>query len=368
MISSPQEITRAWLSVVLKTPVAAVTARRNPAFNSTVTNLEVTYPGEADLPRNILVKLNQDHEGQNEIQFYRFAQDLNLSMLTQPLGMDDDPQSGCSFLVLEDVSNTHAAPVTREQLVALRGVPSREHMDSMIDCLAQLHAAFWEHPRFGTVPETTEMRWWYRDEESHRKHIERRRLEWARLIEMHGEGLPRDWLELGATTLQKLPLLFENIIQPRLSLRRALTMSQGDCYLTQFLVPRAAPGHAYPVDFRDACVNFPTYDLVYMLETFWSREQRALNENYCLHRYQSELNRRSIRLIAPLLETKDEVSDRSLSGLGLCRPMTGLFIRHQRRNLKGCQRMGRRFYLPPVKRAPNSCAPVLAKQVLEPVR
>lgn len=71
-------------------------------------------------------------------------------------------------------------------------------------------------------------------------------------------------------------------------------MSQGDCYLSQFLVPRAESGSSYLIDFQDACVNFPTYDLVYMFASFWTREQRGQYEEPSLRRYLSRLQSKGV--------------------------------------------------------------------------
>lgn len=45
------------------------------------------------------------------------------------------------------------------------------------------------------------------------------------------------------------------------------------------------------MDFQDASLNFPAYDLVYLLCTFWTRAQRAAHEDYLLHHYLEELHR-----------------------------------------------------------------------------
>ena len=72
-------------------------------------------------------------------------------------------------------------------------------------------------------------------------------------------------------------------------------MSQGDCYLTQFLVPHSNSGQSYLVDFQDACINFPAYDLVYMFATFWTRAQRAAQEEYVLRRYLHSLQSHGVK-------------------------------------------------------------------------
>ncbi len=159
------------------------------------------------------------------------------------------------------------------------------------NALARFHAAFWGHPSFNTIPGLTEMRWWYRDAGFHDKHVERRAGEWRKFKENFGGDVPSEWLALGESALAGLPGLFKRYIQPRLDSMQSLTISHGDCYLTQFLVPRSGKGSAFLVDFQDASLNFPAYDLVYLLCTFWTRAQRAHHEERLLRRYLNELNR-----------------------------------------------------------------------------
>jgi hypothetical protein len=126
MMASNTEITKEWLENVLKVPVLQVLAHENPAFNSLVTHLDVTDAGNGDLPRNMLVKLNREHDGQNEIQFSRLVEGMDLPMIPRRLGLHYNPQSGLSYWILEDTSETHTAPVNRERLKGLNGVPNLE--------------------------------------------------------------------------------------------------------------------------------------------------------------------------------------------------------------------------------------------------
>jgi len=295
-LESAKEVNKPWLENILDTGVSSLSVTENTAFNSSVAHLEIEYEDKSqELPKRILLKVNTEHDGQNEIQFYRFANGIDLPMIPRRFGMNYDIESGLSFLLLEDLSETHISPVNRERLKTLNGVPLQTHLDSIVDAIAEFHAAFWENPSFGKIPDTTEMRWWYRDENFHAKHVERRTGEWGKFKAMHAHEVPLEWIDLGESVLAALPKLFESQIKPRLGSRRSLTMSQGDCYLTQFLVPRMALGRSYLIDFQDACVNFPAYDLVYMFASFWTREQRTQYEEPYLRRYLSGLQSKGIR-------------------------------------------------------------------------
>ena len=294
IVESLNDVTPEWLGEVLGGEITNISLQPNDAFNSSMAHLTVAYSNQAELPANLILKLNKDHDGQNEIQFYRFAASMELPMIPGRLGWDYDSQTGFSYLVIEDISNSHMPPIKREQLLALDGVPGMEHLSLILDAIAQFHARFWEHPLFGSIPVTTEMRWWYRDEEFHAKHVERRTNEWGKFVDEFKDEVPNEWIAIGESALEMLPRLFESRIKPRLRSKRALTMSQGDCYLTQFLVPRNGLGQAHLIDFQDASVNFPAYDLVYLFATFWTREQRAEIEQKLLGQYLQRLQSRGV--------------------------------------------------------------------------
>jgi hypothetical protein len=190
-----------WLTAVLRSAgaigqaeVTAVQRRANAAFNSAIAHLELRYSAgaPADAPSRVLLKLNADHDGACEVGFYRLAASLpqRLPMLVRCYAAEYDPQTGASLCLLQDLSETHAAPVTREELLALEGVPSEIQLDQIVDALARFHAYWWEHPQLGTVPHVTEVRPWYRDRAHFERHVERRAGEWARFIADSERGSP----------------------------------------------------------------------------------------------------------------------------------------------------------------------------------
>ncbi|MGH2502221.1 MAG: oxidoreductase family protein, partial [Ktedonobacterales bacterium] len=78
----------------------------------------------------------------------------------------------------------------------------------------------------------------------------------------------------------------------RLQERRAVTLSQGDCYLTQFLIPRVGVSAlTYLVDFQGVAADCPAFDLTHMFAAMWTRQQRREGgrELRCLRRYHAGL-------------------------------------------------------------------------------
>jgi thiamine kinase-like enzyme len=76
--------------------------------------------------------------------------------------------------------------------------------------------------------------------------------------------------------LAGLPSIWERALAERMSARRQLTVSHGDCYASQFLcpLPGAPDETVYLIDFQGACGDLPAMDLVFLLAAFWTPEQR----------------------------------------------------------------------------------------------
>jgi hypothetical protein len=305
-ITSLDQASPAWLSAALRgaigsARVAAVERHATVAFNSSVAHLAITYSGDVptDAPSRLLLKLNANHEGAAEVGFYRLVAELpdQLPMLARCYAAEYDPASGDSFLLLQDLSDACAAPVTREQILALEGVPSERPLNQIVDALARFHAYWWQHPSLGRVKDVTETRTWYRDRDHFERHIRRRQREWTRFSAAVGAEFPAELRALYDDALARLPGLWGSYLARRVPGFTDLTLTNGDCYLTQFLCPNDRAGAAYLIDFQDVSANAGAYDLVYMFATFWTPEQRgeAGREQRLLRRYHAELQASGVR-------------------------------------------------------------------------
>lgn len=302
-LASLDDLTLAWLTTtlaehgVLSTGcVLAYQMRSNTAFNSSIAHLELAYSAAApaDAPRALLIKHNANGDGELEAGFYQLVAMLPTvpPMLVPCYAALYDPTSGNSTCLLQDLSATHATPTERADVLALRGVPTDTQFDQIVDALAQFHAFWWEHPRFGSIPKVLDVRPWYRDAAFHDQHVQRRTNEWQQFISAEGPWFPADLRALYEHALDQLPLLWERYLALRMPQFQAMTLSNGDCYFAQFLCP-TVPGtnQAYIVDWQDVSVNLDAYDLVYLFATFWTSPQRREHgrEERLLRRYLDQL-------------------------------------------------------------------------------
>lgn len=263
--------------------VTAIETRPNAAFNSAVIHLNVTYSADApaSTPQAFVLKLNAASHGQNEVSFYKLSQNagLNPSVLVPCFSAAYEPETGNSHLLLLDVSATHKAPVERGALLSLNGVPNKAHREGVVEALAEFHAAWWEHPRLGESGPTA-VADAYRDRAAFDERWEGYREAFAAFARQAGDPFPADVLARCSRVLNEHAKLW-TCLEPRVTALSGLTLTHNDCYLTQFLSPQTERTQTYLVDFQDVCTDFAARDLVYLLATFWTAEQR--------HRYEREL-------------------------------------------------------------------------------
>jgi hypothetical protein len=301
VLTEHAQATPAWLTEALRRAgvlreerVVGVERRPNDAFNSSITHLALTYDRRPrGAPGSLVLKLNRDGWGEAEAGLYRAAIPVAgaLPMLVRCYDAAYEAASGESHCLLLDVSDTHAPPLTRRQVLALDGVPAPDRLEAMVDALAGFHAHWWEHPDRGKgvlVPPTG-----LRDGPARAARIREREEQFRRFATAVGGTIEPEVMRLAERALAGLPGLWERHYGPRFRDLRRTTLVNGDCYLTQFLCPLAGGATpVYLVDFQEASVHLPAEDLVFMFATFWTPEQRREDdrERRLLRRYLARLS------------------------------------------------------------------------------
>lgn len=285
------EITPEWLTEVLlrenalaSGQVLAVERIGNPAFNSNVAHLKPIYSAQVGptTPQRLLLKCSLKEAwairaGAREVAFY---QQVKRSPNHPPVVVRCydaiyDADSGKSHLLLEDLSESHVAPVTRDRQISLiDNLPSDIHLKEAVNALARFHAYWWQNTQLGTG--IAQIGAWCSDEQHFAAETERRRRVWEALIADEADWFPHDLKVMYETILQQLPHLWRRYFQPRLATFSHLTLTHGDGYLANFLCPKEGQsGESYLIDWQSPEVYVGASDLVTMCATFWTREQRA---------------------------------------------------------------------------------------------
>ncbi len=281
--------TATWLTAVLRQAghlasgtVERVTARASGAFNSRTSFLQVAYSeAESTLPTSFVLKQNgtdawSQAAGAVEVRFYQTVAALaDHPRLTVPCyAAAHDASSGESYLLLADLSATHAPPVTRAAQIARQdGVPAKMVIGAVVDTLAQLHAYWWQHPLLHE--DTFVVGHWSRDEHHFARYLDRRRRAWERLHAQEQQWFPAELRQLYEQILSRLHGYWEAYLWPRFQLNQQLTLVHGDAYFANFLTPKSGgAGHTYLLDWQSPTFDLGAYDLVNLCATFWDSQQR----------------------------------------------------------------------------------------------
>jgi thiamine kinase-like enzyme len=306
-IRPPEPITPAWLTDLLRAAgalqhgaVSAVQSRPTDAFNSRTRRLALSYePGAVGAcPKHLVLKQPIDaawarEAGADEVRFYQLVATLDPRPPAVVLcyGAALDQASGNSYLLLLDVSATHAHPVTREQQIGLvQSVPTDDAIRQVTEALARHHAYWWDRPLLHAG--AFAVGYWSRDAERFRLYRERRRAAWDRLLAGAGSSLPADVRDRYDDVLGRLERHWARVLEPRFRTRTHLTLVHGDTYFPNFLCPRpGVTAETYLIDWQSPATDLAGYDLANLLATFWTREQRraAQREQHILAHYHRTL-------------------------------------------------------------------------------
>ena len=156
-IAPDEPITAAWLSAVLRQvgllaqgEIISLDLEETGAFNSQTNRVVLRYSADVSrhAPTQLIVKRNADSErsreaGADEVKFYRLVTALedHPSIIIPCYAAAYDEITGNSYLLLQDLSETHAPPMTRDQQIHfVEGVPSALAIEQVPETLARLHA------------------------------------------------------------------------------------------------------------------------------------------------------------------------------------------------------------------------------------
>jgi hypothetical protein len=289
-VPAPGEATPGWLTAVLRQSgllpegeVVEVKRETTGAFNSHTSRLALRYsPGVSpDVPTRFVLKQNtseawSQEAGRLEVKFYRLVATLpgHPPVIIPCYGAAYDEKTGNSYVLLQDLTETHRPPVTRDQQIGLvEGVPLPEYMEAVITTLAELQAYWWDHPLLKAAG--FDVGYWSRDAGRFELYLKRRQKSWQGLSANEASWFPAELREFYDKLLDRLPLFWEKYLAPRFRESKNLTLIHGDAYFANFLCPRVpGSGPTYLLDWQSPGFDLAGYDLVNLLATFWTPEQR----------------------------------------------------------------------------------------------
>lgn len=152
-LTAPEQATPAWLTGVLREngllrrgEVVDVQNSLTKALpRAVVSRLAVTYSTETAAPSRLFLKISGPDPSATgkEVEFYRtVAKGMSCPPLIRCYDAAHSAESGGSHLLLDDLSETHFQTESPQP-------PPPLYRGLAVECLAEVHAFWWEHPRLG---------------------------------------------------------------------------------------------------------------------------------------------------------------------------------------------------------------------------
>jgi hypothetical protein len=246
---------------------------------SRVFHLAVTYSAAApaDAPSRLFLKISspalESRFSQKEVEFYNTVAPLAPELpLIRCYDAAFSSASGAAHLLLEDVSDTHTQTVPPLP-------PSLRDCELAVDCIARLHARFWQHPQLGTeIGKLTTAAEFELLTQTLRAHL-------GGFIDFLGDRLTDERRTYYERVLAGSMQPWRRMLKPE-----GLTVSHGDAHCWNFLYPREeASGTALIFDWHLWHVDIPLKDLAFMIAFNWYPQRRARLEQKLLRRYHAAL-------------------------------------------------------------------------------
>jgi Ser/Thr protein kinase RdoA (MazF antagonist) len=250
--------------------------------HTAVVQLGYSSDAEGERPRRLFLKVTRPDlhpeyrlAGFHEVEFYTKLLPLQPALpAARCYHAAWDAATSHAALLLEDLSEHYAQ---RPMPIP----PSPRHCELIIDSLAQLHAAWWNHPELGRsigAPLSAA------DAEASLRRLE--------------ASVPAFMDSLGASMLPKQREAYERILASpflkhraeRLQEQRNVTLIHGDAHTNNVMLPvQPDDPRAVLIDWQRWTIDIPLFDLAFLMALHWSAERRAALEQPLLLRYHTRL-------------------------------------------------------------------------------
>ena len=297
VITTPEQVTPKWLTDVLRgsgslTRGEAISVKiklTKTLMVSVVSRLEVSYSADApaSAPSKLFLKVSRPNLSRavspelnsREVEFYH----------TVAPEMDDPPFIRChaaaysseydrSHLLLDDLTETHFQPEPPHP-------PSKSYCELAVECMAQLHAHWWEHPQLGKRVGKLF------DEGGLNTFVGAVEKNVVRFIDFMGDELSAERRKIYERLLAS-----KYEIWGRLTCATGLTVTHGDAHWWNLLYPRDADKHRVRLfDWQLWHVDLGARDMAFMLALGGYAEREAASEGNLMRRYYDNLVARGVR-------------------------------------------------------------------------
>ncbi len=287
-LSAVDQVTPDWLTQVFKESNilkkgSIISVQKSPVGDTPfsmpkITRLHIKYSGDAvgNLPERLIFKIAKKEK---EWFFYEeLAKVMQAPSIPRCFHVGRDQETEISYLLLEDLGDSHSQ--TQWPIA-----PSLSMCEKTMDCIAEFHAFWWQHPHLEND---------LRDKLTLGDY-------WLNRINLAIANLPNFLDFIGDRLSTKRKKIYEKVLssqntfwQPQRS-KHALTLIHGDAHFWNFVYPRDNTDRVRIFDWNGWDIAKGTDDLAYMIGLHWYPERRDRFEIPLLKRYHAVLLQQGIK-------------------------------------------------------------------------
>ncbi|MHA2129255.1 MAG: phosphotransferase, partial [Promethearchaeota archaeon] len=258
--------------------------------------LELNFSTDAQtepISTEIVVKLRKIPNSQivkHEVDFYNLvAETMNKMPIPVCYNTVYSEKTGYSHLILEDLSKTHLV------LSELEYPPSKQYLERAIDCLAEIHAFWWDHLQLKEFFKHSYFLYNFKENSINEKEgfnwfgnwFENISRSLNRMLKSLGDRISDHRKKLFKTIFSMFPqVVYERIQQEN------LTIIHGDAHYWNFFFPKEISNQkskAILFDWDMWSIGVGAQDLAYMIGLFFYPDYRHLFEKDLIKRYYNNL-------------------------------------------------------------------------------
>lgn len=257
--------------------ITEITHKKIETVTSHLYFIEVKFDKEwihGESSKNMVLKSSKKQfeiDAEHETNFYKHVLSAK-KRIPVPVCYDAgyDDKCGAYYILLDDVSDTH------HEIEDYPLPPTLPHIEKALDCLAEFHAAWWDHP------ELSKHTGYFADENDYFKFFNGFEKMTSEAFDFLGDRLTRERKELLRQIFSEFP--YKN--WERYKSRKNMTIIHGDAHFWNFFYPKdLESGKALLIDWQSWETAVGARDCAYMLAFHCYPETRRKLENMLLNRY-----------------------------------------------------------------------------------
>ncbi|MFX1365569.1 MAG: oxidoreductase family protein [Promethearchaeota archaeon] len=306
IITDIEQLTPEWLTRILKNKgyfnqgkvTKIIKKRSQETITSNVHFLELNFSNDAQTEPSsseIVVKIPKSNDvsrfvGKHEAKFYRIVAEM-MSEMPIPICYDAafSEETGFSHIILENLSKTHVENFEYP--------PSKRNNERAIDCLAELHAFWWDHPMLKELSKNSYVLYTFKENSFNKEEIfkwfNNQKMTLKPFLEILGERIGNKSKELFKTIFSLYPqVAYERIAKEN------ITVIHCDAHFGNFFYPKDIIDQKYKTilpDWQNWSIGVGGQDLAYMIGLSFFPDYRHLMEKDLIKRYHNKLLKSGVK-------------------------------------------------------------------------